>query len=138
MKIKMEIIIIIIIIIGYLLYNEFTRREHTVYGKIAWSRKEAKQGLMFRKHPLHYNEGMLFPMKKNNINSMWMKNTYIPLDIIFLNDSMEIVGYIQDAEPLSTKSLKINKPSSYVLEMNGNSVVKHNIKIGDKIIFVKK
>ena len=127
MKIKMEIIIIIIIIIGYLLYNEFTRGEHTVYGKIAWTRKEAKQGLMFRKHPLH-----------NNINSMWMKNTYIPLDIIFLNDSMEIVGYIQDAEPLSTKSLEINKPSSYVLEMNGNSVVKHNMKIGDKIIFVKK
>jgi len=51
---------------------------------------------------------------------------------------MEIVGYIQDAEPLSTKSLKINKPSSYVLEMNGNSVVKHNMEIGDKIIFVKK
>ena len=135
----MEIVIyIIIVIIGYLLYNEYARGKHTIYGKIAWSRKEAKQGLMFRKHPLHYNEGMLFPMKKNNINSMWMKNTYIPLDIIFLNDAMVIVGYIQDAEPLSTKSLKINKPSSYVLEMNGNSVVKHNMKIGDKIIFVKK
>ena len=135
----MEILFYIIIItIGYLLYIEFTKKQHTIYGKIAWSRKEAKKGLMFRKNPVHYNEGMLFPMKKNNINSMWMKNTYIPLDIIFLNDSMEIVGYIQDAEPLSTKSLKIDKPSSYVLEMNGNSVIKHNMDIGDKIKFIKK
>jgi uncharacterized membrane protein (UPF0127 family) len=129
---------IIIITIGYLIYIEFTKKQHTVYGKIAWSKKEAKKGFMFRKNPLHYNEGMLFPMKKNNINSMWMKNTYIPLDIIFLNNSMEIVGYVQDAEPLSTKSLKIDKPSSYVLEMNGNSVVKHRMDIGDKIKFIKK
>tara|TARA_Y100000389_G_C17237374_1_gene401297 strand:+ start:36 stop:302 length:267 start_codon:yes stop_codon:yes gene_type:complete len=83
------------------------------------------------------NEGMLFDMGYK-INSLWMKNTYIPLDILFLSKDMEVIGYIEDTEPLSLKSLKIDKPSTYVIEMNGNSVSLLNIRIGDKIVFHKK
>ena len=83
------------------------------------------------------NEGMLFDMGYK-INSLWMKNTYIPLDILFLSKDMKVIGYIEDTEPLSLKSLKIDKPSTYVIEMNGNSVSLLNIRIGDKIVFHKK
>jgi len=78
---------------------------------------------------------MLFNMDYG-LNSMWMKNTYIPLDIIFL-DNMKVVGYIIDAEPLSEKTLEINKQSNKVLEVNGNTIHKYNIEIGDMISFTE-
>ena len=129
--------ILLLFTIFLVCYYYFDKKKHKVYGNVAITLQESKKGLMFRKTPLKRNEGMLFPKKKNNIQSMWMKNTYIPLDIIFLNKSMKVVGYIEDAEPLSTKSLSIDKPSSYVLEMNGNTVSHMNIKIGDTIEFIE-
>ena len=110
---------------------------HHVYGTIAKTPKQKERGLMFRKHPLQMNEGMLFDMGYK-INTLWMKNTYIPLDILFLSKDMEVIGYVEDTEPLSLKTLKIDKPSTYVIEMNGNSVSLLNIRIGDKIVFHKK
>ena len=129
---------VILLFITFIVYYYHTyRKKHKVYGKVARNLQESKKGLMFRKMPLKKNEGMLFPRQKNNIISMWMKNTYIPLDMVFLNKSMKVIGYIEDTEPLSTKSLSINKPSSYVLEMNGNTVSHMNIKIGDTIEFIE-
>ena len=107
---------------------------HHFYGKIAKNDEELRDGLMHRKQKLGNNTGMLFPMKKQ-INSMWMKNTYIPLDIIFLDSKKRVVGYIEDAKPLSEKSLSIDKESSYVLEVDGNTISKQNIKIGHAILF---
>ena len=63
------------------------------------------------------------------------ENTYIPLDVIFLDDNMIILGYVVDTIPLSLSSISINKKSSNVLEMNAGSVDKFNMKIGDKILF---
>ena len=133
-----EIIFILIIII-YILYKYFTTeaRIHKVYGKVAKNDKELQKGLMFRKDKLKNNEGMLFPMTYK-INSMWMKNTYIPLDVIFLDDNMRIIGYVEDTVPLSLDSMNIDKKSNNVLEMNAGSVKYHNKKIGDKILFIEK
>jgi uncharacterized membrane protein (UPF0127 family) len=72
------------------------------------------------------------------INSMWMKNTYIPLDVIFLDDNMKILGYVVDTVPLSLESISIDKKSNNVLEMNAGSVKYFNMKIGDKILFIEK
>lgn len=93
--------------------------------------KRAK-GLMFRED-LADDEGMwfVFPNEKENI--FWMKNTYIPLDMIFVNSDMEIVGVIENAEPESTKPLTIGKPSRYILEVNGGRVEELGIEEGDKI-----
>jgi len=127
----------LLFIIFIVSYNHSHIKKHVVYGTVAGTLQESKKGLMFRKTPLKKNEGMLFPRKKHNVHSMWMKDTYIPLDMIFLNKSMKVVGYIEDAEPLSTKSLSIDKPSSYVLEMNGNTVTHMKIRIGDTIDFIE-
>ena len=100
------------------------------------SGEDAVKGLMYIKKPLNRYYGMLFDMSSKNKNhSMWMKNTYIPLDIIFLDENMRILGYKENNQPHSLKSITINKPSRYVLEMNGGSVKLNNLNIGDKIYF---
>ena len=133
-----EIIIIVIIII-YILYKYFMTdtRIHKIYGKVAKNDKELQKGLMFRKDRLKNNEGMLFPMTYK-INSMWMKNTYIPLDVIFLDKDMRIIGYVEDTVPLSLEPISIDKKSNNVLEMNSGSIRYHNMLINDKILFIEK
>ena len=134
----MIVYIFIFLLLLYFVYGYFTSPNvHKIYGKIAKTSEELRDGLMYRKHKLDKHEGMLFPFEKQ-INSMWMKNTYIPLDIIFLDEKKKIIGYVIDAEPLSEKLLSINKPSNYVLEMNGNSVFDLNMKIGDIIYFMEE
>lgn len=120
----------------FLLYKFYNNSDniHKIYGKIASSDVEKMKGLMYRKDKLKYDEGMLFPMDYKH-NSMWMKNTYIPLDVIFLDDNMKILGYVVDTIPLSLSSISIDKKSNNVLEMNGGSVDNFNMKIGDKILF---
>ena len=134
----MIVYIFLFLLLLYFIYGYFTSPNvHKIYGKIAKTSEESQDGLMYRKHKLDKHEGMLFPFEKQ-INSMWMKNTYIPLDIIFLDEKKRIIGYVIDAEPLSEKSLSIDKPSNYVLEMNGNSIFDLNMKIGDIIYFVEE
>ena len=110
---------------------------HKIYGSVARTNEELKKGLMFRKQELNNKEGMLFIMRQNYDNSVWMKNTYISLDVIFLDKSMKVVGYKTNTAPLSTKTVKINQLSSYILEMNANSVDQLNINIGDSIQFTE-
>ena len=134
----MIIYIFIFLLLLYFVYGYITSPNvHKIYGRIAKTPDELQKGLMYRKHKLGKREGMLFPFQKQ-INSMWMKNTYIPLDIIFLDEKKRIIGYVIDAEPLSEKSLSIHKPSNYVLEMNGNSVFDLDMKIGDIIYFTEE
>ena len=126
---------VLLIILLLIYFNRSTT--HHIYGEVAITPEEKAQGLMFRKHPLKKYEGMLFHMGYGN-NSLWMKSTYIPLDIIFLSKDGKVIGYIEDTVPLSLKSLRINKPSTYVIEMNGNSVSSQKIRIGDTIVFHKQ
>ena len=131
-------IILCLVIISFLFYKYIhLSNVHKIYGKIAKTPEELEKGLMYRKNKLKKYEGMLFQFE-TKINSMWMKNTYIPLDIIFLDKNMKILGYVIDTEPLSEKPLSIDKPSTYVLEMNGNSVFELDMKIGDTILFIDK
>ena len=106
-----------------------------VFGSVV-SGKDAIKGLMYVKKPLYSRYGMLFDMGEK-YNSMWMKNTYIPLDVIFLDKNMNIIGYKENNQPHSLKSISINKPSKYVLEMNAGSVKKFNLKRGDKLYFIQ-
>ena len=124
-----------VIVIAIVIFSK-KNKTHYFHGEIAKTPAQLRKGLMFQ-HPLKRDEGMLFHFKTKN-NTLWMKNTYIPLDMIFLSEDFKVIGYIQDVEHLTLTSRSINKPSTYVLEMNGNSVSVHNISIGDTISFIEK
>ena len=93
------------------------------------------KGLMFRKNPLKENEGMLFKYKKPQKISMWMKNTYIPLDLLFLDKNLRVVEMKTNLKPLNTKKKYTSEGKyKYAIELNKNSINKFNIKKGTLII----
>ncbi|MFB6182833.1 MAG: DUF192 domain-containing protein, partial [Candidatus Nanohaloarchaea archaeon] len=80
---------------AYFISNNKTLGKITL--EIADTREERKKGLMFRKS-LKNNHGMLFIFNKSANRTFWMKNTYIPLNIIFINENLTIVKIV-NAEP---------------------------------------
>tara|TARA_R110001592_G_scaffold243783_1_gene504970 strand:+ start:212652 stop:213182 length:531 start_codon:yes stop_codon:yes gene_type:complete len=96
------------------------------------SMNEIQYGMMYRKS-MDPNTGMLFIMGEERRQSFYMKNTYVPLDIIYINDAMEIVSIQKNAIPLDESSLPSTGPASYVLEILGGESDKLGIAAGDKI-----
>ncbi len=100
---------------------------------LANSPEEKQKGLMFREY-LENNHGMLFRWDNEKLRSFWMKNTLIPLDIIFISKDHEITGIIQ-AEPCKkqTGCQVYAGKAKYVLEVNQGFCKENNIKEGLKI-----
>ena len=95
--------------------------------------KLRKKGLMYRKKKLKDSQGMLFDFKEPMAISLWMKNTFIPLDAIYLNEDGKIVDINEGLKPKSKKSVKSDKLARYVMEVNSKTVKNKNIKLGDYI-----
>ncbi|MDO5608937.1 MAG: DUF192 domain-containing protein [Capnocytophaga sp.] len=96
---------------------------------------ERELGLMYRKS-MAENQGMLFiyPDQQPEL-SFYMKNTYIPLDIIYINSEMQIVSIVRNAKPLDETSLPSGKPAQYVLEINGGRAAAWGIEVGDTVTY---
>ena len=94
---------------------------------------DLQKGLMFKKNPLNENEGALFIMPENKIQKFWMKNTYIPLDLLFLDENGKVVGFIENTKPFDINNYTINKESKYVIELNSGFINRYNIKINNYI-----
>ncbi len=84
---------------------------------LATSREQQIRGLMHVRQLPEFS-GMLFSYSQPNLHSMWMKNTYISLDILFIREDGTISNIEADTEPLSLKSISSAEPVSYVLELN--------------------
>lgn len=97
----------------------------------ACTSEQLSQGLMFRKK-LEENTGMLFVFSQEQTLNFWMRNTYIPLDIAYINNKNEIVD-IQSMKPLDETAIVSKAPASYALEVNSGWFKKNNINVGDKI-----
>ncbi|MFC1742757.1 DUF192 domain-containing protein [Candidatus Riflebacteria bacterium] len=102
--------------------------------EIADSQDEWQQGLMFRES-LASNAGMLFIFEGEDFYSFHMKNTLIPLDIIWLNKDRKVVYIVENAEPGSLKSLVPDTKALYVLEINGGKSSQMGLKQNDTFIF---
>lgn len=102
--------------------------------EVADSEAERTQGLMYR-YSMEENQGMYFIFPEENFRSFWMKNTFISLDIIFINTDHEIVSIQKYTQPKSTYSQPSEKPAKYVLEVNAGFTDKHGIRPGDKVQF---
>lgn len=103
--------------------------------EIANTSAEREVGLMYRKH-LDADAGMLFVFAAPRPVSFWMKNTEIPLDMVFADSEARVIGIIQNAEPYSERALSVKGASEYVLEVNGGFCRRHGIKAGDRLKFV--
>ena len=90
------------------------------------------QGLMFRRS-LAPDRGMLFDFGQTQPMLMWMKNTYIPLDMIFIRGDGTIARVAENAEPLSTRTIPSGEPVLAVLELNGGTAARLGIKAGDRV-----
>ena len=93
---------------------------------------ERARGLMHRDH-LDQDAGMLFDFKRQLIARMWMRNTLIPLDMLFIHEDGEIINIRQNTIPHSQKILSSTIEVRYVLEINGGLSEKLGIKPGDQV-----
>lgn len=96
--------------------------------------EQQRRGLMFvRKLP--DDVGMLFVYEDSAVHSMWMKNTYIPLDIVFATRDGAVATVIRDTTPLSLESLSSQVPVTYVLELKSGTTRRLNIGKNSKLIW---
>ena len=106
-------------------------RQFTV--EVAKTPGQHAQGLMFRRR-LAADAGMLFVYPRAGIIVMWMQNTYIPLDMLFIDASFRIAHIVQRTIPLSTETINSLVPALSVLELNAGTVSKLGIKPGDVVV----
>jgi uncharacterized membrane protein (UPF0127 family) len=134
---------IILLIIAYYYYtnesNTITitfENGKTLQATTAITKEEQTKGLMNKQH-LPPNEGMIFIYKKEQQLTFWMKNTPIPLDIIFL-DKNKIIIDIQTMQPCTKQGCTFytsKQPAKYAIETNAKYSITNNLHIGQKVHF---
>ena len=100
---------------------------------VANNRAAKAQGLMYVES-LGEFEGMLFIHSRPAEISMWMKNTLIPLDMLFVRDDQTIATIVTDTVPLSTDTIVSREPVTTVLELNAGSAERWGIRVGDRVL----
>jgi uncharacterized membrane protein (UPF0127 family) len=105
--------------------------EVAVVAELARTDEERGRGLMFRER-LRDDEGMLFVFEEEDEHRFWMKNTLIPLDMIFALSDGRIGGILEHAQPGSLE-LRNAGPSRFVLEVNGGWAAARGVRPGDRL-----
>lgn len=101
----------------------------------AVSSYEQQTGLMYRK-TMQENRGLLFIYKEESPRpNFYMKNTYIALDLVYINKNNKVVDIQRDAKPLDESPIPSQAASQYVLEINGGLAKQWNLSKGDSVIF---
>jgi len=100
---------------------------------LAVSREQQRRGLMFVRDLPPWS-GMIFSYERPAFLSMWMKNTYIPLDILFARADGGVSSVQADTEPLSLKPIAAIEPVSYVLELNAGTTARLGIGEGSRLV----
>jgi uncharacterized protein len=100
--------------------------------ELATTEAQMEQGLMFRRY-LAPDAGMLFDFKRPIAAQMWMKNTPIPLDMLFLDAGGKVVDLHERAVPYSLDVIASKAPARFVIELNGGTVARLGISVGDRV-----
>jgi uncharacterized membrane protein (UPF0127 family) len=106
--------------------------QHAFQIEIADNDATRERGLMDRRY-MAADHGMLFEFDRDEPVSFWMKNTYIPLDMVFIAPSGVVTHIVANAEPLSERVIPSGGPSIAVLELNGGMAASIGLKVGDKV-----
>lgn len=102
--------------------------------EVADSPAKRELGLQYRRD-LASDHGMIFLFPDQSQQTFWMKNTPIPLDMIFINRELKIVGIVEAAVPFSLDPRSVSAPSQYVLEIAGGLAKRNGIRPGDSVTF---
>ena len=105
---------------------------HVFRVEMAVTPEQQRQGLMYRRN-LAPDAGMLFLYENGSRVTMWMANTYIPLDMVFVGPSGRITHIVERTVPESTELIGSNGPVRAVLELNGGTTSRLGIRVGDRI-----
>ena len=100
--------------------------------ELARSPEEQARGLMFRER-LAPGTGMLFLFEETTDRAFWMKNTLIPLDMLFIDAAGTVVGLVENAQPLTLSPRGVGRPSREVLEVAGGFAAERGIRPGDRV-----
>ncbi|MBO0903842.1 DUF192 domain-containing protein [Jiella sonneratiae] len=106
--------------------------DHEIMVELALTPKEREVGLMNREE-LAADHGMLFRFDETRDVAMWMKNTLIPLDMLFMDETGKVVRIKTNAQPLSLDIIPSGQPVRYVLEINGGAAARYGVSIGDRL-----
>lgn len=87
---------------------------------------------MYRNELPEYS-GLLFIFPGERVRSFWMKDTPLPLDIVYINAGLSIVHIVENTTPYSTAALPSHRPAKFVLELNAGFCMKHGVRIGSRI-----
>jgi len=118
--------------------TEATLAGHKLSISLARTYEEKARGLMYVES-MQDSSGMLFVYETPQIMSFWMKNTKIPLDLVFFTENLEINGWIKDMQPgygLPENSLPryvSEQPAQYALELNAGSIERLKLKFGERL-----
>jgi len=105
----------------------------SVDAELARSPLEGERGLMYRK-AMGEDEGMLFYIDEKKVQTFWMHNTCIPLDMLFIDDDGTLVGVVESAPVLDDGVRQVDCPSRYVLETNAGWTRRHGVKPGQRVV----
>jgi uncharacterized membrane protein (UPF0127 family) len=112
-------------------FPEATTGEATVSAELARTPQDSQRGLMYRTS-MEEGHGMLFDLGVHKVQEFWMRNTCIPLDMIFLDDDGFIVGILENVPTLNDRPRSVPCASSYVLEMNAGWSRKVGVRAGSR------
>jgi uncharacterized membrane protein (UPF0127 family) len=112
--------------------NSISIEKENLCVELAISQREKSKGLMYRKD-LSNTDGMLFIWKNEDKRCMWMKNTYIPLDLGFFREDLTLIE-VRDLYPRSLESVCSSEPAKYALELPKGWFTSHNIKNNSKLV----
>jgi uncharacterized protein len=107
-------------------------QRQTFQVEVARNEADRAQGLMFRRS-MPADRGMLFDFGRVEPISMWMQNTYLSLDMLFIRPDGTIARIAANTEPLSTRTIPSGEPVLAVLELNAGTAARLGIKVGDRI-----
>jgi uncharacterized protein len=107
-------------------------KTHEFQVEIAADDANREHGLMNRRY-MPADRGMLFEFEREAVVSFWMKNTYIPLDMVFISRAGIVTNVVADAEPLSERVIPSGPPCAAVLELNGGAAAAIGLKVGDRV-----
>ena len=108
--------------------------ERTYQVEVAQTGFETQRGLMCR-DAMKHDWGMLFLLEANRIQQFWMKNTLIPLDLVYIRTDWTVAGVVAEAPPLNLQGRGVSEPTQYVLELSSGEAKRAGIAAGAKVRF---